>query len=379
MAQRVKTDWWLFLSIIGLVAFGLIMVWSASSYMAEVRYRSSTYLIVRQSAWAVIAVFMMMVFKRIDYRRLNSATWAFGSIALTLMMLLAVYFLDARTHRFLRLGPLGLQPSEFAKPALIVFLAYFVTLRAKNINDRHTLAPAAMTVGLVAGAVMIADLGTAVVLVATAAVVFSIAGLEFRYFRMAGAVAALFLVIAVAMEPYRLGRVIAFFDPEYKTLDRLGVSAQVKEYLRGSMHTRDPGYQVRQSLIAVGSGGPFGQGLMNGRQKLFYLPEAHNDFIYAVVGEELGFLGCTGLVLVFLIILWRGTRLTRCALDDFGRYIALGVTTMVVAQAFINMSVVLGLAPTKGIPLPMISYGGSSLLSTLICFGMMLSVSERSG
>lgn len=376
--QRARTDWWLFLSILGLVSFGLVMLWSASAYVAEVKYHTSSYFIARQAAWAAIAVVLMMLFKRMDYRRLNSAAWAFGSIGIALMLLVAVYFLDGRTHRFLRLGPLGLQPSELAKPTLILFLAYFVSLRAREINDRHTLGPAAMTVGLVAGAVTIADLGTAVVLVVTAAVVFSVAGLEFRYFKMAGAVAAVFLAFAVAMEPYRLGRVISFFDPEHKVLDRLAVSAKIKDYLHGSMHTRDPGYQLRQSLVAVGSGGVLGQGLMNGKQKLFYLPEAHNDFIYAVVGEELGLVGCTLLVLVFLIILWRGARLARNALDDFGRYLALGVTTMVVVQALINMSVVLGLVPTKGIPLPMISYGGSSLLSTLVSIGMMLSVSDRS-
>jgi cell division protein FtsW len=152
-----------------------------------------------------------------------------------------------------------------------------------------------------------------------------------------------------------------------------------KQVLQRSTASRDPNYHVRQSLIAVGSGGPAGLGPMQGNQKLFYLPEAHTDFIYAVIGEELGILGCLFVVAGFVIILWRGFRLYLRAPDHFGRYLALGVTTMIVVQAFFNVSVVLGMVPPKGIPLPMISYGGSSLLSTLVSLGMLQSVSEHSG
>ncbi|MEK7405038.1 MAG: putative peptidoglycan glycosyltransferase FtsW [Acidobacteriota bacterium] len=378
MTQRVRLDWWLFLSLVGLVFFGLLMVWSASSHMAEVKYRSSTYLVVRQAAWAGLALGLMMLFMRLDYRKLNHPAWAFGSIAVVLMLLAVAYFVGER-QRFLRVGPIGIQPSEFAKPALIVFLAYFVTLRAKTLNDLRTLAQAAMTIGLVAGAVMVPDLGTAAVLVVAAAVVFSVAGLQTRYFKFAALATAVLLVWAIGKDPYRVARVVSFLDPEFKILGWLGVAEPVREYMGRSAHGRNPNYHREQSLITVGSGGALGQGIMKGAMKNLYLPEAHNDFIYAVVGEELGLAGCAALVLVFLIILWRGARLARSALDDFGRYVALGVTTIIVVQAFINMSVVLGLAPTKGIPLPMISYGGSSLVSTLICGGMLLSVSERSG
>jgi cell division protein FtsW len=288
-----------------------------------------------------------------------------------------VYLVDTRAHRWLRLGPVGIQPSEFAKPALILFLAFFLTQRSRNINSRYTLMPAMLTVGLLAVAVVLADLGTAFVLVITAAVVFYVAGLDRKYIRIAVALGALGVFGAVAMKPYRLVRFFGFFDPEYKTLQNFSWGPKVMDYLNRSSYNKDPGYHVRQSKIAVGSGGAIGLGLMDGRQKLFYLPEAHTDFIYAVVGEELGLIGCSALAAVFLVILWRGLRLTRAAPDDFGRYLALGVTTMIVVQALINMSVVLGMAPTKGIPLPMISYGGSSLLSTLISLGMLLSVSEQ--
>jgi len=182
----------------------------------------------------------------------------------------------------------------------------------------------------------------------------------------------------VASKPYRMARIVGFFDPEYKFVTRFDREGRIKKYISESVTTRDASYQVRQSKIAVGSGGALGLGLMLGKQKILYLPEAHTDFIYAVVGEELGLFGCTAVLLGFLIILWRGFELSWTAEDDFGRYLALGVSCSIVVQALINMSVVLGMGPTKGIPLPMISAGGSSLMSTLICLGMLLSVSEHS-
>ncbi|MGA2326051.1 MAG: putative lipid II flippase FtsW [Bryobacteraceae bacterium] len=379
MAQRVKTDWVLFGTILGMVCFGLVMVYSASSVVARMKYGYSGYYILRQFAWAACAVGAMMLLKRADYRKLNSAGWAFASLAVVIVLLVIVYFVDARSHRWLRIGPLGIQPSEFAKPALILFLAYFVALRAKAINNRHTLLPALITVGLLAVAVVIADLGTAFVLVISAAVVFYVAGLDSKYIRIAIVAGLVAVGIAVAAKPYRMVRVFGFFDPEYKLLDRFSWGNWVKDYMRRSEFNRDPGYHVRQSKIAVGSGGLLGQGLMEGKQKLFYLPEAHTDFIYAVVGEELGLVGCGGVLAVFLALLWRGLRLVRSTPDDFGRYLALGVITMLVVQAFMNISVVLDLAPTKGIPLPLVSYGGSSLLSTMVSLGMLLSVSEQSG
>ena len=379
MAQRVRTDWVLFWVVIVLVCFGLVMVYSASSVVAQQKYGSSFYYIYRQLAWAVAGFLAMMALKRIDYRRLNNQVCAFAGIMVVLPLLVLVYFLDGRAHRWLRRGPVGIQPSEFAKPALILFLAYFVTERAKKINNPRTLAGGMITVGLLAITVVVADLGTAAVLVTSAAIAFYVAGLDKKYIRMALLVGALGVVAAVAVKPYRLVRIFGFFDPEYSTLDRFAWGAKVKTYLQQSSYNRDPGYHVRQSKIAVGSGGLTGLGLMQGKQKLLYLPEAHTDFIYAVVGEELGLVGCAGLVALFMVILWRGLQLVRAAPDDFGRYLALGVTSMVVVQALMNMSVVLGMAPTKGIPLPMISYGGSSLLSTLASMGLLLSVSEQAG
>ena len=376
--QQVRNDWVLFWTTVGLTSFGLVMVYSASTYAGKRQYDFEGHFIVRQLVFAGLAFGLMMFIKRIDYRRLNTAAWAFGAIGVVLILLLAVFALGGRAHRFLRWGLVGLQPSELAKPALILFLGYFVSRRAKAINTRHTLLPASLAVGPLAVAVVIADLGTAVVLVVTAAVVFFVAGLAWRYVAMVFGVGLLAATLAIAMKPYRLGRLIAFFDPQYQTLEKFEWGRKVKAYVDRSVHTRDPDYHVRQSKLAVASGGLLGQGLTNGKQKLGYLPEAHTDFIFGVVGEELGLAGTAALLLAFVVILVRGLQLARIQ-DEFGRYVAIGVTTMIVVQALMNMSVVLGLAPTKGIPLPMISYGGSSLLSTLMSLGLMMSVSEQAG
>jgi len=381
MAQRLKTDWILFSTIVAMVGFGLIMIYSASSVIAELnpRINSSFYYASHQLFWAVFSFIALMYFKRRDYRVLQSPAWAFGSLGLVLFLQTLVFFFDSRTHRWFRLQGVGtLQPSEFAKPALIIFFAYFVSEKRDAINTKRTILAASLAVAVLAAAVGLGDLGTAIVLIVPAAVVFFVAGLERKFVAAALATGLIFSVGFVVSKPYRMARVIGFFDPEYKWVGRFDHEGRIKKYVSESVTTRDAGYQVRQSKIALGSGGVFGVGLMQGRQKILYLPEAHTDFIYAVIGEELGLFGCAAVLFGFLIILWRGFQLSWVAHDDFGRYLALGVCCSIVVQALINMSVVLGMGPTKGIPLPMISAGGSSLMSTLVCLGILLSVSEHS-
>ncbi len=381
MAQRMKSDWMLFGTVVAMVGFGLVMIYSASSVVAELnpRINSSFYYAGHQLVWAAVSFIALMYFKRRDYRMLQSPTWAFGSLGVVLFLQILVFFLDSKTHRWFRLEGVGtLQPSEFAKPALIIFFAYFVTQKREAINTRRTIAAASLALAVLAATVGLGDLGTAVVLIVPAAVVFYVAGLERKFVMAALAVGAVIAVGFVAAKPYRMARIVGFFDPEYKVIGLLDHQGKIKKYVSQAT-TRDAGYQVRQSKIAVGSGGVLGLGLMQGRQKILYLPEAHTDFIYAVVGEELGLWGCGAILAGFLVILGRGLQLYWVAHDDFGRYLALGVTSSIVIQALINMSVVLGMGPTKGIPLPMISAGGSSLMSTLICLGMLLSVSEHSG
>jgi cell division protein FtsW len=215
--------------------------------------------------------------------------------------------------------------------------------------------------------------------VITALVVFWVAGLERRYMFRVLLIGSALVVVAVFSRGYRLGRVISYFDPDYSMIETIDTHGRLRNYVQSSSSLRDAGYQPRQSKIAVGTGGVLGVGLMEGKQKLMFLPDAHTDFIYATIGEELGLWGATAVLAGFLVILWRGARLFVLARDDFGKYLALGVTVSIVVQALINMSVVLDMGPTKGFPLPMISFGGSSLLSTLLCLGMLLSVSEHEG
>jgi len=379
MAQRLKTDWILFSTIVFMVLFGALMIYSASSVVANIRMGSSYYFALRQLIWIAVAIPLMMFFKRLNYRKLQTSAVAFTAMGLVMILLATVYFADPKQHRWIRVGPAGVQPSEFAKPALALFLAYFIALRSRAINSRYTLLPAFLALGFVTMAVVIADLGTAIVLVGTAAVIFFVAGLESRYIAMAAVVGLIGCVVAVAAKPYRLVRVITYVDPHFTVVDRIDTHGWIRAQMKKSITARDTNYQAEQAKIAVGSGGPMGVGLMQGRQKLFYLPEAHTDTIYAVVGEEFGLFGSAALLLGFVIILWRGIRATVLIPDEFGRYLALGVTTMLVIQAFFNMSVVLGMMPTKGIPLPMISFGGSSLLVTLASLGILLNVAEHAG
>ncbi len=380
MALKLKTDWILFTTILLMVFFGAVMLYSASSVMAQLKYGSSWHFFFRQLAWMAVAISAMMLLKRTNYRKLQNPAVAFPAVGIALVLLLVVYFADPNHHRWIRLGPVvGIQPSELAKPALVIFLAFFVTLRARAINTRYTLLPAALAVGLITAGVGVADLGTPIVMIATVVAVLFVAGLEWRYCMIALGMAAMGVVFLVASKPYRLARIVHYFDPDYKIVDTIDPKGRVKAYLNTSLTSRDTNYQAEQSKIAVGAGGPLGLGLMQGKQKLLYLPEAHTDFIYAVVSEELGLVGSIGVLVGFLVILWRGLRATVLIPDDFGRYLALGITTMLVVQAFMNMSVVLGMMPNKGIPLPMISSGGSSLVSTLASLGILLNVSEHAG
>jgi cell division protein FtsW len=273
----------------------------------------------------------------------------------------AVFFLDRshNTHRWIRMGVVQFQPSELAKLALILFLAFFLESRTRSIDDwRHTLLPAVIPAVLFAGLIVKQpDLGTALVCLVITASILYIAGMRLRYFAysLVGILPVLYYLLFHV--GWRRDRMLAFLDPYADPQGR--------------------GFHVIQSLIAVGTGGVTGMGLMEGKQKLFYLPEPHTDFIYAVVSEELGLIGAVVIVVLFSIFAWRGFRAAVRTRDLFGRYLATGITAMIVVQAFFNISVVLALLPTKGIPLPFISYGGSSLFVMLVSVGVLLNISQQ--
>lgn len=378
MAQRLKTDWILFLTVVALVCFGLVMVYSASSIIADLKYHvSTTYFFLRQLFWAVVSFAALLLCMKRDYRRWNDARLAFAALGIVLLLLVLVYFTDSGNHRWLKAGALSMQPSELAKPALALFLAFFLCRRVGSVNDRHTLGPIAVSICGLALAVAVADFGTAVVLVATTLFVIFVAGVEYRYLAICGVFGLLLGLGFIVVKPYRLARAIDFVDKDHKLLAKIDPGGHILQYARKTASTSDPGYQQRQAKIAIGSGGVLGLGLMESKQKMLYLPEAETDFIYGIVGEETGLFGSALLIAGFLIVLWRGIRTYLRIGDDFGRYLALSATVCVVVQALMNVSVVLGLLPNKGIPLPFISYGGSSLLSTLLLMAMLLSVSEH--
>jgi cell division protein FtsW len=336
------------------------MVYSASAVVLAQENENPYLFLFKQGTWALIGLFFVQLIMRIDYRNYRQPVVIWTGLVIVGVALVAVLFgrrINGAT-RWLNLGPLGIQPSELAKILVIVFVAALLERRMERIDEpSQALLPIAGVVGAIVLLVVVEpDLGTAVSIVMIAAVMVFAAGISYRYIATAAvmAVPALYFLL---QEDYRWRRVTAFLDP---WSDPLG-----------------DGYQMIQSMIAVGVGGVFGRGLMDGVQKLFYLPEPHNDFIFAVISEELGLIGATIVLACFCVISWRGLRTAMRAPDRFGAFLALGLTTMIAFQAFFNMSVVLGLAPTKGIPLPFVSYGGSSLLINLIGMGMLLNVSQH--
>jgi cell division protein FtsW len=298
---------------------------------------------------------------RIDYRNYRQPVVIWTGLAVVGILLVAVLFgreVGGAT-RWLNLGPLGIQPSEMAKLAVIVFVAALLERRMERIDEpAYALVPVAVVLGVIVALILSQpDLGTAASIVMIAAVMIFAAGISYRYIAALAAMGLPALVLLIYTSDYRMKRVQAFMDPWSDSLDS--------------------GYQVIQSMIAVAVGGVSGRGLMDGVQKLFYLPEPHNDFIYAVISEELGMIGAMLVLACFCVIAWRGMRTALRAPDRFGAFLAIGLTTMIAFQAFFNISVVLGLLPTKGIPLPFVSYGGSSLLINLIGMGILLNVSQH--
>jgi len=361
MAKRVSVDRWLFTVTMLLVFVGLVMVFSASAVMARERFGSPYAFLSKQLIWAVAGIAAMVVTMRLDYRRYKHPALVFSLMGVTTLLLISVFFLDRshNTHRWIHAGGFSFQPSELAKPVLILFLAYFLESRAKSMDDvRNTLLPAAAPVLVFLGLIVLQpDLGTAIACAGIASCILYVAGMRMRYFGYAFATSLVPLYFLIFHVQFRRDRILAFLNPY---ADR-----------------QKAGFHIIQSLIAVGTGGITGTGLMEGKQKLFYLPEPHTDFIFAVTAEELGLVGAIFVVTLFAIFLWRGMRASWRTGDLFGRYLAVGITSMVVLQALINISVVLGMMPTKGIPLPLVSYGGSSLFVTLACIGVLLNITKQ--
>jgi cell division protein FtsW len=362
MARKLKPDRILFFVTLVLVGFGIAMVFSSSAIVAKEKFGDPNYFSFKQLIFAALGLAVMFVVMKVDYHTYKQPAVVFSALAIVVALLVVVFFLAAaaNTHRWIQLAGFSIQPSELSKLALIFFLAYFLERRKGNVNDlKFTLVPIAVIVAILAGLIVLQpDLGTAISLLVISFVLLFVAGLDLRWIAAAAIFALPTFYLLVFRVRYRRERILAFMNPWEEPLGR--------------------GFQIIQSLLSVASGGIAGLGFMEGKQKLFYLPEAHTDFIFAVVGEELGMIGTCTLLLLFSVFLWRGVRTSLRAPDLFGFYLGLGITMMVCVQAFINMSVVLGLLPTKGIPLPFLSYGGSSFVVMLAAVGILLNVSQQS-
>ncbi len=361
MNRRIPYDEGLIVIVLALLGFGLIMVFSASTVVSAELYGSQTWIFTRQLLFVILGLVTLMVSMKIDYHfyERRSVIYSLLTLSLLLLVFLLVVPGSSGVQRWIRFGPANFQPSELAKLAVILFSSFYLATRKEKLHSfKQGVLPYLAVVGTVVFLVLIEpDLGTAASIALTAGFLLFLGGVRYRYLLgllLAVIPALYFLVVLV---PYRLNRILAFLYPE-----------------------RDPygiGYQIRQSLIAVGSGGWSGLGYAQGKQKLFFLPEPHTDFIYAVVGEEFGFLGCVTVLVLFGLLFWRGTRIAVRAESAFGTYLGLGIACMIVFQAFVNMSMVISLLPTKGLPLPFVSVGGSSMIMTMAAVGILLNISRQ--
>jgi cell division protein FtsW len=361
MARKLAPDKWLFAATAGLALFGVVMVYSASAVIAERDNGNQFHYVIKQGVWVAIGFGVMLLMMQFNYQLLKNRRLVYGLLFVCTIALLSVFAFSPvnGAHRWLKFPGFSLQPSEMSKLALIIFLAYFLEKRAGEEGDfwRTFLPCGVVTAWLAALVVIEPDFGTAMMLVLIFAVMIYTAGARVAHLAMAAAPALVVAAGLLIFVPWRLKRLITFLDP---WADQQGA-----------------GFQVVQSLIAIGSGGANGLGFAQGKQKMLFLPFAHSDFIFAVIGEELGLVGAIGVVAAFALFLWRGLRTALLAPDRFGMLLSLGIVAGIVTQALFNISVVLSLVPTKGIPLPFISYGGSSLLPTLAAVGILLNVSQH--
>ena len=364
MPRKLMPDLWLFGAVVVLCSVGVIMVYSASAIIAVDRFNDPFFFLKKQFFWAVIGFGCLWVALRLDYRRLERLIVPLLVLSFVLLVLVLVPPFGQvinGTRRWFRAGPLSFQPVELAKFSLVLYLAAFLSRRREQMSSfAQGLVPPLLVAGLMAGLTIVQpDLGNSVVLIILTLVLAYLAGARVIHMLAIGGAALPVIGLLIAFRPYRLCRMLAFLNP-----------------------WDDPqgcGFQIIQSFLALGSGGWFGLGLGESKQKLFYLPEPYTDFIFAILGEELGLVGAGLVVGVFAVLIWRGLRVGLRAPDAFGAYLAFGLTIMLATQILVNLGVVTGSLPTKGLPLPFVSFGGSALLMTMFSTGVLLNISQYEG
>ncbi len=359
--HKKSYDLGLLLITLALMGIGLVMLYSSSSIIAQQRFGDSMYFVKKQIIFTMVGIAVLIFSKNLPYfvyRRLVYVILAISLLSLIIVLLPQIGHRVGGARRWLKFGPLSLQPAEFAKLALVIYVSYSLAKKKDRVKEFSVgyvphLLVTAVFVGLV---IMQPDLGTAVTFSILVFLLLFIAGVRLRYLLATGVALAPLLALAIAQTSYRWERLLAFLNP-----------------------WRDPSdtsFQLLHSLLALGSGGPFGVGLGSGQQKLFYLPEPHTDFILAVIGEETGIVGVSIVLLLFALLVYKGVKIALKAPDRYGSYLAFGLTLVIGLQALINSAVVMGLLPTKGLPLPFISYGGSSLLTNLAAMGILMNISS---
>ena len=359
--MRTQSDRVLIAATLALLLIGLLMVYSASAVLAARQYGDAFLFLKKQILWVSIGVVAMMIVSKIPYQRLRSAAFPMllGAVILLMAVLIPSVGMEINgSRRWIGWGFFSMQPSELAKICMVVYLAGYLAKRKDHLhNFSRGFLPPLLTVGLLLSLIIAEpDFGTVAVMAVIAGTMLFVGGVRLNHLWAIGIIAIPFAYALVAKSGYRRERLLAFLDP-WKD-------------------PTDGGFQIIQSFLAMGQGGAMGQGLGEGRQKLFFLPYPHTDFIFAVIGEELGLIGTLFVLTLFAVVAWRGMRIALSAPDLFGRYLGFGITLMIVFQAQVNMAVVTGLLPTKGLTLPLLSYGGSSLLINMIGIGVLLNLAE---
>jgi len=360
--KKGPPDFVLFMTTLALVGIGLVMVFSSSAVTANVQYNDAYHFFKKQLLWALVSIIAMIVVMKINYARLKDFAIPLMFIAVVCLILVVTPLgTEVKgSSRWLMIGPFNLSPSELAKLAVIMFMARSLDNNIEKIKSfQQGVLPYLVILAIICALVMAQpDLGTSCAIAGTVFFLLMVAGARWSHLGMIAAAGVAAIGAAIVVAPYRMERMIAFINP-WK-------------------YAGDEGFQIIQSLYALGSGGLFGMGLGRSRQKFFYLPEQHTDFIFAILGEELGFIGAFVVLMLFVLFAWRGFKIAINAPDSFGSILASGITVMVILQASINIGVVSGMLPVTGITLPFISYGGSSLLFTMTGVGLLLNISRYS-
>lgn len=359
--KRRSPDFILFLTVLMLLSIGIVMVFSASQYVTIIRYQNAFYFFERQMLWALIGVTAMIVMMNFEYFKIKRWIGPIVIIAFILLILVLIPGIGKEVNgsrRWINLGFMSFAPAELVKLCLIAFVAFGLSKKQELVQSfSQGLMPYLLVMGAAAGLILLQpDLGTAVTLCGTIMIMFLAAGAKMSHLFGLGMTGVAAVGLAIYFEPYRMKRFLAFLDP--------------------AADPQGSGYHIIQSLYALGSGGLFGMGLGQSKQKFLYLPENHTDFIFAIIGEELGFIGASLVILLFILLVWRGLKIAITSPDPFASLLATGITCGIALQAIINIGVVTGSMPVTGVPLPFISFGGTSLLFTLMGVGILLNISK---